>query len=292
MKQTETAIIKTLAYYDIFDYPLTSAQLWKNYCGKPISYSKFSKTLTALLIRKIIFYENGYYTFYKRRPLVELRQKREKISQTKLKRADFFAQLLAWIPCVWFVGVSGSLALKSAQKEDDIDFFVITAPHLLWLTRLFSTVFLDILGVRRKPLYKKAPDRICLNMFMDRASLILPKTEQDLYSAHEIIQLRPLVNKHGTYESFLSSNNWIQQFLPHATILDPIRAKPLFHIFSPFLQMFEPYARDFQLKYMAKKRTTELISAHELQFHPEDARGWVLKEYKKRLRKWNISILI
>jgi len=51
----------------------------------------------------------------------------------------------------------------------------------------------------------------------------------------------------------------------------------------------EVLARWAQLKYMAKKRTTEVVEEGRLRFHPQDARNWVLPEYKKRLKKLGIG---
>ena len=44
-----------------------------------------------------------------------------------------------------------------------------------------------------------------------------------------------------------------------------------------------------QLRYMIKKRTTEVVEKGRLCFHPQDARSWVLPEYQKRLKKLGIG---
>ncbi len=51
----------------------------------------------------------------------------------------------------------------------------------------------------------------------------------------------------------------------------------------------EAIARWLQLKYMEPKRTTEIIEAGRIRFHPQDARDWVLKEYQKRLKKLHLD---
>jgi hypothetical protein len=55
------------------------------------------------------------------------------------------------------------------------------------------------------------------------------------------------------------------------------------------LAKLEALARWLQLKYMASKRTTEVIETGRLRFHPQDARNWVLKEYQKRLKKLQLD---
>jgi len=51
----------------------------------------------------------------------------------------------------------------------------------------------------------------------------------------------------------------------------------------------EALARWLQLKYMASRRTTEIVEPGRIRFHPQDARAWVLKEYKKRLNKLGVK---
>jgi len=51
----------------------------------------------------------------------------------------------------------------------------------------------------------------------------------------------------------------------------------------------EALARWLQLKYMASRRTTEIVESGRIRFHPQDAREWVLREYSKRLKKLNLQ---
>lgn len=51
----------------------------------------------------------------------------------------------------------------------------------------------------------------------------------------------------------------------------------------------EALARWLQLKYMASRRTTEIVEPGRIRFHPKDAREWVLREYSKRLKKLNLQ---
>ncbi len=54
---------------------------------------------------------------------------------------------------------------------------------------------------------------------------------------------------------------------------------------EPFFAQLEALARWAQLKYMQPRRTTEVVEPGRIRFHPQDARDWVLKEYKARLKK-------
>lgn len=58
---------------------------------------------------------------------------------------------------------------------------------------------------------------------------------------------------------------------------------------SKILAKLEALSRWFQLKYMATRRTTEVVESDRIRFHPQDCREWVLKEYKKNRKKYGIS---
>ena len=56
-----------------------------------------------------------------------------------------------------------------------------------------------------------------------------------------------------------------------------------------FFAKLEALARRAQLKYMAPRRTTEVVEPGRIRFHPNDARKWVLKEYEEWLNKLGIK---
>lgn len=56
-----------------------------------------------------------------------------------------FIQSIRWIPGLRMVAISNSLAMYATHRESDIDLFIITAPHRLWIVRtlvLLTATFL------------------------------------------------------------------------------------------------------------------------------------------------------
>ncbi len=51
----------------------------------------------------------------------------------------------------------------------------------------------------------------------------------------------------------------------------------------------ETLARKAQLRYMEPRRTIEVVDPSRIRFHPQDARKWVLREYKERLNNLGIK---
>jgi hypothetical protein len=304
MQKLVKAILKTLAYADVFDYPLTAREIWKLAIDCPqIKLANVDATLKAMGGKLNLIGRDGLYFFWKkRRGLVALREKRQNWSRKKMRIAQRVANWLKWVPWVKMVAVTGSLAILNSDRADDIDILIVSARKRLWLTRLLVTALVELTGKRRRP-PKRADlwggefkDKICLNMFLDEDHLTVAKKEQDLFSAHEVCQMRPLWNRDKTYEKFLYVNRWVRKYLPNAINITTSRyydikkkrckeSRGLVSILiSRPLNISENFVRDFQLWYMKKRRTTEVISEGVIRFHPKDARDWVLKEYNSRVK--------
>lgn len=288
LKHDADAIIRTLVYADIFKYALTEAQLWRFFIGPPTSFTRFRKALRYLLKSKKIQRRDNYYFLPKKTAYVNTRRVRRRVAQQKMQLAQKVANWIGFFPGVNYVGVSGALAMENAPKEDDIDLFIISAPHSLWITRLWSVFVVAILGLRRIPRSQKVTNTVCLNMFIDAAQLSLPTLEQDLYSAHEIVQLRSVINKGGTYEQFLAANNWVKNYLPHSYFATQ-KTKISLKNTPGILKAVNYLGEVLQLKYMESRRTSEKITSFLVRFHPQDARLIVLGSYREKLRKLGIK---
>ncbi|MDO8487177.1 MAG: hypothetical protein Q7S45_02715 [Candidatus Curtissbacteria bacterium] len=274
----EKAVLSTLTYHGIFDYPLTKEEIYKYQIGETASRKKIEKAIHSLVENKKIATKNNLYYLKGRGKIVNLRTRRKKYSFLKLKKARFFANILKLIPTVKLVAVSGALAMENAQKNDDIDLVIITARNTLWSTRLLANILLQ--PFRRKAGWPHIKNKACLNLFIEQSSLKI--RTQNLYTAHEVAQMRPLWQRQNAYTSFLKANSWVKTFLPN---WEPPSADSTFtfpHFLPPVLPL-EALAKWGQLAYMKKKVTTEKIGKYQLFFHPRNTEELVLKEYIKRL---------
>ena len=273
----------TLSYADIFDYPLTEDEIWQ-YLVEKSSQSQVSKSLKSLLIKGKVFKSLNFFFLLGREKIAKEREKRKRLAFQKIERAKFAARVLAIIPSVRLVGLTGALAMSNSKKEDDIDLLIVTSCDFLWTTRFLATALLTILGLKRGRTAKKVADKICLNMFVDETNLAFG--DKNLFIAHEISQLKPLFERGGTYRKFLSCNKWVQEFLPNyplpkTTVKPKLLQKPI------FLAVFvEKLLKKVQLTYMYPHITTEKISDKILKFHPQDIGVEVLSKYKKRVKSF------
>ncbi|MFZ3301452.1 MAG: hypothetical protein WA152_01915 [Microgenomates group bacterium] len=207
----------------------------------------------------------------------ERRLQREKYSKKKLEIAKNASELISKIPTVLFVGITGSLAMMNADKNSDIDLLLITKKNMLWTTRVLVYFVLRTMHyVLRKPQDKNERDALCLNMWLDETSLIWDRKDRNIYTAHEIAQIVPLVNKNNTYERFLFLNKWILNYWPNAVEIK--KSKTQIKRFKSEINILEKIAFKLQYIYMKSKITTEIITPHTAIFHKNDWGKVVMKK--------------
>lgn len=290
----EEAILKTLAYGDIFDYPLKAWEIHKWLIGKKASLRQVEKTLKKLYQVSRIKYQGGYYFLPKRETLVRKRLERQRQSERYLFQSKFIAQLFKLIPWVKLMGISGSLAMENSTKKDDIDLFIITLKDRLWLTRILLLGVVDLLGRRRKRGDKltKIAGKICINTLLSEDSLA--QKDKNIYLAHEVLQMKVLWQRIGIYQKYLEDNSWAFKYLPNWRSGDrfkiqDLRFKRRNHQSSiinhkSFFDLLENLAKWFQLKIMGKPNGVEKISDTALYFHPEDKGPKILDLYQRKLK--------
>ncbi len=294
MTRRSNAILTTLLYSDIFDFPLTKRELWLYLCGHSLlSKPDFERALPTL--PSFIRQQDGYFFLCNRGDLVALRKQREKESSFKLRLASQIARFIFSIPTILLIGVSGSVAMKNSRKDDDIDFFIIVRKNTLWLTRLLVVFLLMVTGKLRRRDESGRANTFCINMFMDEQSLSLSSTRRNLYTAHEVVRMVPLYERDHIYKRFLIANKWVGRYLPNSLDTKILRykdtkregKKSLNILISQYLNLLEPLAKAVQLWYMRGHRTTEEISDTLLAFHPHDFRPRVLHALEKRLERYS-----
>lgn len=303
MDKVSKSIIKTLCYADIFDYPLSQSEIHKYL----ISADRVGGQKIKTCLNKL--YQNGHLKTYNkkyrmtgndivwyclsdREEVCQTRASRIKFSRSKLDKTRNLVWWLRRIPQIESVFLTGSLAMENAKQDDDIDIMVVTKPGRLWQTRLIVTSILELLSQRRKPEYahagNKAKDKVCANLYLDSNNLKLKPKQRNLYTAHEVVQAVPLVDKTGAHSRLLAENSWVSTFLPHS--LDANNShktnKKNLIISKAESGWFETLSYNCQSQYMRSKMTSEIIDKNRALFHPRNTAEIVIGEYKKRLKKY------
>lgn len=247
-------ILETLTYSDQFEYPLTAQEIFTRLLQKPTEALELSKKIVEeellyLIDLKLIGQKGEYYFLSGRKQIVGKRIDRERRALTEFSEAETQAkQLLSLIPTVQAVVVTGSVAVYSPRKNDDLDLMILTRPGTIWLTRLLVVFLTSILGRRRywweddtwlnakqdysvaKSKYvrannKKSKNSIvkkrskstikwCLNLWLSTDSMKMPEAKKSYYLAYELLQSRFIYDAGGVEARFLEKNEWVASVLP------------------------------------------------------------------------------
>ncbi|MCX7778720.1 MAG: hypothetical protein N2259_00525 [Patescibacteria group bacterium] len=303
-------IFKTIAWFDIFDYPLTAWEAYKWFFQSSnlnFSTPKLEEIKEQLEkseeLKKLISYKYGFYFLKWRDDLIRIRKQRYLIAEKKYQKLLKIAKFLALLPFIRLIAVANGLSYSNAKEEDDLDLFIITTKNRIWLTRFFSILILKIFKAR--PTLADKKDKICLNFFITEDSLNLENIMleekndlPDIYFIYWLAWLYPIYDD-GIWERFVEKNQWIKKYLPNHFPQEPIvRRKIILKPFSRFFKKFcekihsgsfnglsEKFYRWLQLKIipkhlkeMANKSTSVIINDKILKFHDKDKR----EEYRKK----------
>lgn len=292
------AVIATVSYSDVFSFSLTRSELvyWLIQRRAPIDSKKAERIVAkeCCVLGSFIYLPN-------RKKTLMLRKKRFLYSRNKWDIARRAAEYLKHIPTIELVGVTGALAMNNAEDDDDVDLFIIAGKNRMWVSRLLAILIFELFGIRRRPNEKSGvKDKICLNMFMRIDALRLPQKEQNLYTAHEVLQMHPLWQRKNSYAMFLYKNDWVKKYLPnawknkekYAHTNEIVRHEKNICDFIGWwiLGIFENLSKVLQLWYMKKRRTKEVVRDTLMRFHPRDRTPWVKTELGKRFGLKNIAL--
>ncbi len=295
LNSIEVAILKTLAYYNIFSYPLTENEIRSNiHIGRNGEILNGSQ-LNALIEKGIIFKFDNFYTLNDNYELIKERLRGNKQAEKWMKKARHFSKLISWFPYVRGVSLSGSLSKGYLGEDPDIDYFIITEPGRLWLTRtslvLFKRIFLA-----------NSHKYFCVNYFIDSHNLELE--EKNIFTATELATLIPVYDEDTKHE-FFEKNIWVRDFLPNYEIKGvsgnkkskPVRTKKFFEWF--FNNRFGNYLDDYCMKKTTQrwsKRFKGKFSEDDFELtfksgkevskhHPQNFQKYVLESYQKKIQE-------
>lgn len=201
-------VIKTLLYFDIFNYPLKAHEVFNFLRVNSISETSVVRCLNALAERNHIFRFGNFYSIQAGENNIQRRIKGNTEADKFLKVAKTKARFIARFPFVRAVMASGSLSKGYMDENSDLDFFIVTEPDRLWIARTLLVMYKRIFLLN-------SHKQFCVNYFVDTAHLEIE--EKNLYTATELATLIPLYNV-DCYVELQASNHWVRDFFPNFRI--------------------------------------------------------------------------
>ena len=206
LQTVQIAILRTIAYADLFDYPLTLDQVHRylvNVTALPATVH--SALHSEWLVPRRLTCAHGFYCLAGREAIIQTRLRRAEISARLWPKARRYGLSIASLPFVRMVAITGTLAVNNVEADADIDYFIVTTPRRVWLARSLAIALVHrgrLEGIEICPNYVISTDA-------------LDQFDRSLFSAHELAQMVPLYGL-DLYQRLIHTNRWAKAYLPNA----------------------------------------------------------------------------
>lgn len=295
------SIKRTLAFFDLFDYPLTKEELYRySWQSNPNHLNIFLENLERLNWPN----KFGLYFLPGREEIIEKRRARIPDLEKKLKIANRGAKIIRFVPFVRAIFLCNNTAFGTSTENSDIDVLIVVKSKRIWIARLLTTVLLSFFNLRRTK--RNIKNKICLSFYLSDTHLNLQKIaikDPDIYLVYWIAQLWPLYDPNNLYHSIFSANQWIKSYLQNYSVEDfepkikdgkiSRAIKRMFEISwkGAYGDLVENQAREAQKTKMKMNLysrqndadTAVIINDDMLKFHENDRREFYQQSWQKKL---------
>ncbi|MBI2459603.1 MAG: hypothetical protein HYV53_03570 [Parcubacteria group bacterium] len=307
------AIIKVIAFFDLFDYALTDFEIWRVLSLK----CQLSDVAEALESLGQIENKNGFYFLAGRSEIILERLKRYDFTNRKFKRARLAAKIFRFIPWIKMIAAGNLLGAHNLKDESDIDFFIVAEDKRVWLTRFFCASLAKFLGWR--PRAGNSRDKICLSFYvsewaMDLSGVMLKNPPYppppagglkgvdniDIYFIYWLAGLTPLYDVGGVYQKLIKVNQWLFDSLPNWRPIYPVKQRQIKPVLGEFyhdladllLGGLEPQFKALQLKLLPwrlknlmNQDSRVVINDKIIKLHANDRREEYRGKYEETIRE-------
>lgn len=300
-RTARAAILNVVAFFDIFNYPMTAFEIWF-YLGIKCSYADVLEWLKHIKLSK----KNGFYYLPNRESAIEARQDKYNYTDKKFKKAKLLCRIFKFIPWIKMIAIANIIGANNLREGSDIDLFIITKKNRIWISRFFCVSLTKLLNLRPKPGQEK--DTICLSFYKSEEDLNISNLmidNLDIYFIYWLAGLQPIYDIDNSYENFISANSWIFNCLPnwqsaHITkrrIVKPMVGNTYSDIVDLLIGGLEKELKKFQLKILPRKMqkiinkdTRIVVNKSTIKLHIKDRRQKYRELHYKNYKKIKCSV--
>ncbi|MCB0794285.1 MAG: hypothetical protein KDB88_06075 [Flavobacteriales bacterium] len=290
MDPLQASLVRTLAYFDLFDHPLDRDELL-GFLDRSASDEALGLALNELRDQGLLQEDQGYFALRDPSALLNGRIADEARAQKAMDKAMRNARLIGRFPFVQAVFLSGSMSKGRLSDTGDVDYFVITEPGRLWIARTLLMLYKKVFLLNSRRFF-------CVNYFIDSDHLLIE--DRNRFTATELITLMP-ASGNGLCDRLFEANPWAFELFPNAKVPSGAKdagpgriTRSLRHWLSgPFgagldrlfmrltfnrwkRRFGDMGAKDFEIAF----RTRSYVSKH----HPNHFQHRVLQAHRERIR--------
>jgi hypothetical protein len=204
-EELEKDIMKTMLYFDIFQYPLKAEEVFHFLQRNSVTKEHVATSLDTLSAKNRLFRFESFFSLRKEPDMVQRRLRGNETASRMRPLAMKRGRLIASFPFVRGVMASGSFSKNYMDEKSDLDFFIVTAAGHLWFCRTLLVLY-------KRLFLRNSHKFFCVNYFVDEHHLEIE--EKNLFTATELATLLPLHNA-SLYKELLLVNRWMKSFFPN-----------------------------------------------------------------------------
>ncbi len=298
----EHSIISTVAYFDLFDYPLTYPELYR-YLWRSPQATLAEVIQTAKQLPQLVA-ADGFVMFQQRSELTSIRKQRYIESELKFNKRRRYIWLLTLLPGVEAIFLVNTFSYHNVRAESDIDLLIVSQPRTIWATRFYTTVVAKLLRVRPRP--NKSQDALCLSFYATPQGLPkltdLQRHPNDAMEAYWIAQAMPVYDPHH-YAQQIVNSKWLHTVLPNNQPVVEHMNRSMRHtwlhqichtlgkllLWNNILKKLQLWIMPKQLKQLSGPLETSSVVLDDelLKFHTRDPRPELQLEWERRIQTYS-----
>lgn len=213
MNKLEKAILKTIAFFDLSQKPLSLDEIWHFLYRTRASRIQVLIALENLEKNGQICKKNSQYFLPGRQSILNS-VKRDDLEEVSWKKVSRYAKLFEYLPFLQNVSVTGSLAAGNLRENSDINLLIITRKNRKWLAKTLLTMLLEAFGQNKNRWYRAG--KFSIDFVLEDGDLDLAKLhfKKDTYAAYWLANLAPMIDR-GGYKKLIAQNDWIFKEFPN-----------------------------------------------------------------------------
>jgi len=283
-------IIRTVSYFDLFDFPPTRAEVRRWMLGEAPAFGEVDAHIDALIVAGTCREADGVLYLAGGESFPAARESRFRHAARKWRRARRWARVFAALPGVELVGVGNTLAFHAPRDRSDIDLFIVTRPGAIWRTRFFAASVAALFRLR--PRAEDVRDTLCLSFFATSDALNLSALAlapgPDVYLSYWTAQMVPLAGSAQAAAAFRAANRWTAVSERGVLSTPPAALRALF---APLALLPGRFMHGWQRRKfpadlraaLARGDGSVIVSDRILKFHVNDRRAALRERWLARV---------
>src|SRR5690606_32186099 len=207
----EQSILRTLLYFDLFQYPLLPEEIFKFLGTNSIAPHDVDQALDELRRAGRVHRYGTLYGLRADEGLAGRRLRGNQLAQRMSAFAHRRGRFIGAFPFVRAVMASGSFSKGYMDENSDLDFFVVTVPGRLWIARMLIAIYKRVFLLNNHKY-------CCCNYFITEDHLEIE--EKNLFTATELATLVPVCGR-SVYRRLMRANSWVSEYFPNFRVTVP-----------------------------------------------------------------------